>query len=138
MLFSRVLSVAALACLAAAAQDAKPNLSGNWRLKEPAKTASAMTLVIEHKGTSVHIVKSVTGADGKEQKLEFQCNTDGKECEAGKEKISLYFDGPTLVEMDAGEVVLKITMKLEDGQLKVELTHIYPDGAPESFVLAKI
>jgi hypothetical protein len=137
MLFSRLLSIIPLACLIAAAQDGKPNLSGNWHLKEPTKSATAMTLVIEHKGSSVHIIKTVTGADGKELKSEFQCTTDGKECEAAGTKVSLYFDGAALVQMDAGEAVNKITMKLEGGQLKMELTHIYPDGAPEAYLLAK-
>jgi hypothetical protein len=137
MLFSRLLYTVPLFCLVAAAQDAKPNLSGNWQLKEPTKTATAMKLVIEHKGNSVHIVKTVTGADGKELKFEFQCTTDGKECQAAGSKVSLYFDGQSLVEMDAGEAVSKVIMKLEGGVLKMELTHIFPDGAPETFVLAK-
>ena len=137
MSFSRLCCIVPLACLVAAAQDAKPNLSGNWQLKEPTKTATAMKMVIEHKGNSVHIIKTVTGADGKELKTEFQCTTDGKECEAAGSRISLYFDGQSLVEMDAGEAVRKVIMKLEGSELKIELTHIFPDGAPETFVLAK-
>jgi hypothetical protein len=138
MSFSRLLSFVPLACLIAAAQDSKPNLSGNWQLKQPAKTATAMTVVIEQKGSAIHLVKSVTGADGKEAKLEFKCTTDGKECEASGSKISLWFDGASLVEMDAGEAVSKIVMKLDGGTLKVEVTHIVPDGEPENFVLEKI
>ena len=137
MLFSRLLCTVPLFCLVAAAQDGKPNLSGNWQLKEPTKTATAMKLVIEHKGNSVHVVKTVTGADGKELKSEFQCATDGKECQAAGSKVSLYFDGQSLVEMVAGEAVSKVIMTLEGGVLKMELTHIFPDGAPETFVLAK-
>jgi hypothetical protein len=138
MLFSRLLSIVPLACVVAAAQDAKPNLSGNWQLKEPTKTASAMTMVIEQKGANVHITKAVTGADGKEQKLEFHCTTDGKECEVKGSKISLWFDGAALVEMDAAsEAISKVTMKLDGDQLKVELSHIFPDGPAETYVLAK-
>jgi hypothetical protein len=137
MLFSRLFCFVPLVCLLAAADDSKPNLSGNWQLKEPTKTATAMKMVIEHKGNSVHIIKTVTDAEGKELKSEFQCTTDGKECESAGSKISLYFDGPSLVEMDAGEAVSKVTMKLEGKELKLELTHIFPDGAPETFVLAK-
>jgi hypothetical protein len=121
----------------AVAQDAKPNLSGSWRLKAPAKTATAVTMVIEQKGTTVHMVKTITDADGKESKLEFQCGTDGKECEAGGSKISLWFDGQALVEMDAGDAVNKITMKLEGDQLRVEVSHIFPDAAAETYLLAK-
>jgi hypothetical protein len=135
MSLSRLFLFIPLICLAA--DDSKPNLSGNWHLKEPAKTATAMTMVIEQKGASVHISKSTTGADGKEQKLEFQCSTDGKECEVPGTKVSLWFDGAALVEMDAGEAISKITMKLDGGQLKVELSHIFPDGEPETFILAK-
>jgi hypothetical protein len=137
MLFSRLLSIIPLTCLITAAQDGKPNLNGNWHLKEPTKTASAMTLLIEQKGSSFHIVKTVTSSDGKELKSDFLCSTDGKECEVGGAKVSLYFDGASLVQMDAGEAVNKITMKLEGAQLKMELTHIYPDGAPEAYLLAK-
>jgi hypothetical protein len=137
MLFSRLLLIVPLACLLTAADESKPNLSGNWQLKEPTKTATAMRMVIDHKGNSVHIIKTVTNADGKEVKTEFQCTTDGKECESAGTKISLYFDGQSVVEMDAGEAVNKVTMKLEGSDLKMELTHIFPDGAPETFVLAK-
>jgi hypothetical protein len=127
-----------LACLVAAADDAKPNLSGNWHLKEATKTASAMTMVIEQKGTSIHIVKSMTGSDGKEVKTEFQCNTDGKECEAGGVKISLWFDGPSLCEMDSGgEAVSKVVMKLDGDCLKVDVSHIFPDAPQETYLLAK-
>jgi hypothetical protein len=138
MSFSRVLTVFALVCLAVSAQDGKPNLSGNWQLKDPTKTTTAMTMLIEQKGNSVHIVKAMTGADGKEQKLEFQCATDGKECEAGSSKISLWFDGAALVVMDAGEAVSKVTIKMDGKQLKVEVSHIFPDGEPETYLLAKI
>lgn len=138
MLFSRVFCIVPLACLVAMAQDAKPNLSGSWQLKEPTKTATAMKMVIEQKGNAVHMLKTVTGADGKEVKTEFQCGTDGKECEAAGSKVSLWFDGAALVEMDAGEIISKITMKLEGGQLKVDVSHIFPDGAPETYMLAKI
>jgi len=137
MSLSRLFLLIPLCFLLSAADDAKPNLSGNWHLKEPTKTASAMTMVIEQKGASVHITKTLTSADGKEQKLEFQCATDGKECEAKGAKISLWFDGSALVEMDAGEAISKVTMKMDGDLLKVELSHIFPDGAPETFVLAK-
>jgi hypothetical protein len=138
MLFSRILIVAFLGGAIVAAQDAKPNLSGNWHLKEPAKTATAMTLVIEQKGSAIHVAKTVTSADGKEHKLEYSCTTDGKECQAAGAKISLYFDGASLVEMDAGDVVSKVVMKLDGDALKIEVTHIYPDGEAENYVLAKI
>lgn len=137
-MFSRLLLVLMLGCFVASAQDSKPNLSGNWHLKEPAKTATAMTLVIEQKGTAIHVVKTVTGANGKESKLEYQCATDGKECEAAGCKVSLWFDGASLVEMDAGEAVSKVIMKLDGDALKMEVTHIVPDGEAETFVLAKI
>jgi hypothetical protein len=138
MSFSRVWTLVLLGCLAAAAQDSKPNFSGSWQLKEPSKTATAMTMVIDQNGNSIHVVKKVTGADGKESKLEFNCKTDGKECEAAGAKISLWFDGQALVEMDAGDAVSKITMKLDGGALKVDVTHIFPDAEAETFVLAKI
>jgi hypothetical protein len=141
MSFSRLFGIVPLACLlavAAVAQDEKPDLSGNWQLKEPTKTAKSITMIIEQKGKSVHITKTVTGIDGKAVKTEFQCATDGKECEIPGTKISLWFDGQALVEMDAGsEVISKITMKLDGNQLKVDVSHIFPDGAPETYLLAK-
>jgi len=136
MLFSRLSSIVLLS-YAAWAQDAKPDLSGSWHLKGPCKTATAMTLVIEQKGPSIHVVKNMTGADGKQVKSEFKCTTDGKECDAAGSKISLWFDGKSLVQMDAGDAISKIVMKLDGGDLKVEVTHIIPDGDVENFVLAK-
>ncbi len=137
-MFSRILTIVLVSGFAAAAQDSKPNLSGNWQLKAPAKTASAMTLVIEQKDNAIHVVRTVTGADGKQIKQEFNCKTDGKECEAGASKISLWFDGAALMMMDAGDAVSKVSMKLDGDALKVDVTHIYPDGEPETFILAKM
>jgi hypothetical protein len=138
MSFSRSLIAFLLGVFIAAAQDSKPNLSGNWRLKAPCKTASAMTVVIEQQGKAIHVVKSITGSNGKESKSEFRCTTDGKDCEAAGIKVSLWFDGNALVEMDAGEAVSKSVMKLDGNSLTIEVTHIVPDGEAETFELVKI
>jgi hypothetical protein len=139
MLFSRILTMALLGGFVGAAQDSKPNLSGNWQLKAPAKTASAMTLVIEQKDNAIHVVRTVTDADGKVIKLDYQCTTDGKECEVPGSKICLWFDKQALVEMDAGgDAVNKVTMKLDGTTLKMEVEHISPDGDAETYVFEKI
>jgi hypothetical protein len=128
------------------AQQTKLDLSGNWQLN-PAhsqihdKNTSAITLTIEQKGGSIHLIKATKGLDGKEVKLDFRCTTDGKECAVEGTKISLWSEGTALVQLDVcGKVVDQSRMKLgADGRsLSIEITHIEPDGEAEKLVFDKI
>jgi hypothetical protein len=125
------------------AQTAKPNLTGTWRLnsaKSHAAGVSEASLNIDHNGAKIHIVQSQKATDGKETKLEFTCTTDGKECDASGTKVSLWFDGNSLVEMEVGsDVIRKLSLKLAEdkGSLTVDITHIVPQGDAEALVLDK-
>jgi len=125
-------------------QQAKPDLTGNWKVNESkssqgAGSQSLASIVIEQKGSSIHIVK-ITKHDGKEVKTELTCTTDGKDCDAGGGKASLWFDGQSLVEIDIEkETVTKSSMKLDDGgkALQIEIIHISPQADADTLVMQK-
>jgi hypothetical protein len=130
-------SLAAFA-LAAAAAD-RPDFNGTWSLDASRsqfgedKLKSA-TLEIRQTGDSIQIVEALTDPDGKERKLDIQCNTLGKECKTKDEQVSIWYNGPMLVLMETrrgNEVVLKRRLKRsDDGKtLSVEVMHIAPPGA---------
>jgi hypothetical protein len=130
----------------AAAQPTHPNLSGTWKLNAAksdlhASGISEFTLQIEQKDPSIHILKTVKSADGKETKMEFRCAIGGNACESGDSKISLWFDSGALVEMDAGaDVIGKSTFKLAPGgkSMTVDVTHIVPAAEADTLVLEKL
>src|SRR3982074_431678 len=87
MLHARISYACILGLLAAAAtaQQSKPNFSGKWQLNAEksqlaAGKASAVNLTIEQKGPTIHILKTIKSANGKEAVTEFTCTTDGKDC----------------------------------------------------------
>ena len=134
-----------LSVLPAMAQPAKPNLSGVWKL-DVAKSeihspgSAEETIEIDQKDSKIHVTMASKMSDGKESKLEFHCNMDGKDCDAGESKISLWFNGSTLVLMDVGaDVVTKSSMKLgPDGKtMSVDVTHIAPHADPDKLLFEK-
>jgi len=145
-------TVASCACLigflalTAAAQNSKPNFSGNWQLNSgkselhSGKTASEK-LTIEQKGSSIHVVRTAKASDGKETVTEFNCTTDGKDCDAKGTKVSLWYDGQDLVEMDIGsDVVTKTRMSLApDGKsMNCETSFISPQADGDKMYLEKL
>ena len=135
-----------LFAIAAIAQDSKPNFSGNWQLNSgkselhSGKTASE-TLKIEQKGASIHVVRTTKASDGKETVTEFNCTTDGKDCDAKGAKVSLWYDGKDLVEMDIGsEVVTRTRMSLApDGKsINCETSFISPQSDGDKIYLEKL
>lgn len=130
----------------AAAQDSKPNFSGNWQLNSgkselhSGKTSSE-TLKIEQKGSSIHVIRTAKASDGKETITEFNCTTDGKDCDAKGIKVSLWYDGKDLVEMEVGsEVVTKTRMSLApDGKsINSETSFISPQSDADKMYLEKL
>ncbi|HXJ40579.1 MAG TPA: hypothetical protein VNH18_14970 [Bryobacteraceae bacterium] len=129
---------------AANGQQSKPDLSGKWQLnsgksEQPGKT-TIVSLAIEHTGSSIHIVRTTRSADSKETITEFKCTTDGKDCDVKGTKVSLWWDGLSLVEMDIGnETVTKHKMTLSDDgkSLTCDLSWISPQSPAESAVFAK-
>ncbi len=126
------------------AADARPDLSGVWHLNTAKSemhqhAASAMTLTVEQKGNSLHIVKTVT-VDGKEKKSDFQCTTDGKECDIGGVKVSLWYSGGSLVEMDNGSDDISssnMTLSGDKNSIQIDIEHIVPSGDADKLVLDK-
>lgn len=103
--------------------------------------ASAVSLTIDQKGTSVHIVKTMRAGDGKESVLEFTCTTDGKDCESKGIKVSLWYDGASLVEMDVSDdLISKTSMTLGEKAktIGVTVTYISPKAEDDRIVLNKI
>jgi hypothetical protein len=125
--------------------QSKPNLTGKWQVN-PTKSEihstqpSAASLTIEQKGPSIHVVKTMKSGS-KENVVEFNCTTDGKECTAGPNKISLWYDGKSLVEMDvAGENASKSTMTMDDGGKSLSIVVVYysPQSEGDKLVLEKM
>jgi hypothetical protein len=125
-------------CLAWA-QDAKPDLTGTWRL-DTAKSEmystkpSVLTWLIQEKGGSIEMKQVEKDEGGHERQVAFTCGIGGKECAFkepdGQVKASFWYNGPMLVEMKTlhNDHVGRYRMKLgEDGKtLNVEFTSIAP------------
>jgi hypothetical protein len=128
------------------AQDGKPNFSGNWQLNSAKSElhsgkTSTVQLTIEQKGPKIHVLRSVKTSDGKESVTDFNCTTDGKDCDAKGEKVSLWYDGKDLVEMDIGsDVVTKTRMSLApDGKsISCDMSFISPQSDDDKLYLEKL
>lgn len=90
---------------------------------------------IEAKGDNLHI----TYIEGGQKLADFECNIVGRDCMAkvfGHDStISMYFNGPKLVEMETrgSEVLKRLFSVVGDGDsMQVELIPIVPDGKPET------
>lgn len=118
------LCAAAVALSASAVGADRPDLNGSWQLK-------GETLAIVQKEDSIQITDVTTDTDGKDTKVDLQCNTLGKECKSKGEQVSFWYNGPMLVMMEmrrGNEVVIKKRLKpSEDGKtLSMEVIHIVP------------
>lgn len=109
--------------------------AGTWQL--PDKSSE---LVVEQTGDTLH-VKEQRGA---EVLCEYTCNSNGKSCdfrEGGKKsKVSVYFNGPILVEIRTrGESITKRRFGLKDDgkTLEVETMPISPPGKTETVLYAR-
>ena len=130
------------ATLSLAQEGQKPNLSGSWQLsvadsKVDVSKIATGTWLIEQDGPSIHILRVETLQDSKESKREIRCTTDGKQCTEKGIKISFWYNGDALVELDvAGETTSEYSMSLAPGgkTLTVDVTHITPVGDREKLV----
>jgi hypothetical protein len=127
-------------------QQTKPNFSGKWQANAEKSQfhsgqASAVSLTIEQKDASIHVVKTMKTGNGKESITEFTCTTDGKDCDAKGVKVSLWYDGTSLVEMDiADNLVVKTSMTLDENAktISATVTYISPQAEPDKLVLEKM
>jgi hypothetical protein len=132
------------------AQD-RPALTGVWRL-DPARTTSqialkSQTLTIRQEDESIKIEETATEENGKERKVEFECNTNGKDCavklNGQAAKVSAYYNGDVLMVIEqrkSNDSTIRKRMKTsEDGNtLTIEIANLAKPGQkPESLVYAK-
>src|SRR5260370_17231577 len=119
------------------AQD-RPELNGVWRL-DPARSGfsdaklKAQTLSIHQEDESIKIADAATEENGKERKLEYECNTNGKECALKLNgqpfKVSAYYNGAVLVLIEqrkGNDSAMRKRLKTsEDGKtLTIEIANL--------------
>lgn len=127
-------------------QQSKPNFSGKWQANTEKSElhsgkASAVNLTIDQKGPSIHLVKTVRSTAGKDSVIDVNCTTDGKDCETKGIKVSLWYDGPCLVEMDVSDdLVTKTSMTLNESSktINADITYISPQAQADKLVLDKM
>ena len=125
-------------------QQEQPNFNGKWQLNSSRSALQSgkpvvASLIIEQKPSSIHIVSTMNDG-GKQGAGDITCTTDGKECEVGGHKLSFWYSGASLVEMEIGkDVVMKSTIKLDaDGKsLTIDVVHVTPTAETDKLVLEK-
>ena len=129
------LSVLLLASSAFADDDSsRAKLMGRWQQSD-GNGETKSTWDLEGLGTSIH----VTNSKGTQTVAEFECNTVGKECaveDAGRRsKVSLWFNGPKLVELETrGTEIVKRRFSITgNGEtMDLETIPIAPSGKVET------
>src|SRR3954451_13784688 len=137
--------------IVALAQD-RPALNGVWRL-DAARSAISETrlksqsLAIRQDDESIKVEDTATEENGKDRKIEFECNTNGKECavklNGQAAKISAYYNADVLVVIEqrkSNDATTRKRMKTsEDGNtLTIEIANLgKPGQKPDSLVYAK-
>jgi hypothetical protein len=132
------------------ADTSRPNLNGSWQLNAAKSqldnAGETMTLEIQSTAGKLKLIRIVHGKDGKDLKSQFDCKTDGTDCEldAGsyKAKVSVWYDGNALqilkTDGPKDDAITQWKVMCPDGSsLDVELTHIDPSGKPEKLVFDK-
>ena len=121
----------ALVAGSASAED-HPDFSGNWRLntaashiKDARLAAECSKLTITQKDTSI----TLADTDGHP----VECSISGKECETKVSKVSFWFNGTKLVEVEykghAGHARKRRLSLAADGKsLQMEVIPITPEG----------
>lgn len=148
----KYLLISALALSAGFAAD-RSELSGTWVLDAGhsqinGEKPKSETLIIDQKADSISVSESVVASAGTEKKTDIACNTLGKQCnlkeDGRKLQVSAWYNGPALVLMevrgnaDTGDASKTRFTTSEDGKtLKLEVTHITPPGASDSYTFLK-
>ena len=138
------LCLSGLLAASAFGQQAKPNFSGTWRLDAERSQvhsgkAAVLSVAIEQKETSIHITRKLKSADGTETTVEFTCTIDGKDCDGNAGKVSFFFDGPALIEMDVSDDQISRTiMTLDDKHtICASVSYIFPKAESDALVFDK-
>jgi len=112
-------------------QADRGKLAGVWDAQDGAAKRGVWSF--ELKGDNLHM----TYSEGGQIVTDFECNTKGRECDAkvggGKAKVSLWFNGPKLVEMETkGQEIVKRRFGIAGEQMEMEVIPISPDGKTET------
>lgn len=101
MLYIQTTAFAALLlCAPVQADDVsdRAKLIGSWQRQDDSATAASVW-VLEMKGAALHITESL----GDHKISEFECRPSGADCEGTvegkKASVSMYYDGPALVQL---------------------------------------
>ena len=147
MRFTGISGICIFGLLAATAigQQNKPNFSGKWQANTEkcqlhSGNTSIVSLTIEQKGPSIHVVKGLEIA-GKKSVVEFTCTTDGKDCDANGTKVSLWYSGASLVEMevsDAAVTSISLTLAGDAKSIDATVKYISPKTDDDTMVFDKL
>lgn len=136
-MLSKILAIGMLVLAGSVFADddsSRASLAGTWQQTEGSKDAISVW-VLKDLGSTMH----VTGSNGTQTVVEFECNTAGKDCE-GKEsghkaKVSLWFNGPRLVELETrgSQTVKRRFAVTGDGdKMDLETIPVVPPGKAET------
>jgi hypothetical protein len=116
-------------------ESSRAKLIGAWQQTEAGGKDTVSTWVLKDLGDSMH----VTGSNATQTVMDFECATVGKDCdvkESGRHaKISLWFNGPKLVELETrGTLTVKrrFTVTGDGDTMDLETIPIVPAGKTET------
>jgi hypothetical protein len=132
-------------CLcASAATGSKPDLSGDWQLQDDSNHKIKLVIAEDPAQETVRIVETSADSD---RKTEFDCSVKGKECQGTFEgepaKITVYYNGPTLVELASRGRADKVTktrrtLSPDGNSLTVEVVDIVPPGKKDKLTYTRV
>jgi hypothetical protein len=124
------------ALTATGSDDGANKLAGSWE----AKDNPAHTWTFDQTDKGMHVIETENG----KTIADFVCNTSGRECDIRREghdaKVSLWFNGPKLVEMttEGSHVVKRRYAPASDGTtLEMEVIPVVPEGRTEKLALLR-
>ncbi len=120
--------------------SARAQLIGAWQQQDDSGKGISLW-VVETKANSLHI----TNSQGDQKLSEIDCKPTGAECEgtaSGKKtKVSMYFNGPTLVQLETvGSDVIKrqFTVREQPDILEIDVMPIIGNAKSETLHLKRM
>jgi len=147
----KLLVICSIASCGLWAQD-RPDLNGLWKLDTAQSVfsevrAKTQTLSIRQEDESIRVEEATTEDNGKERKLDYECNTNGKECALKVNgqplTVSAYYNGSVLVLIErrkGNDATTRKRLKTsEDGKtMTIEIANLgRPGQKPDSLVYTK-
>jgi hypothetical protein len=133
------------------ADDTKPNFTGTWVLdaatSQILRGSESIELAIQDNSGKIQVVRTTHLPDGKQVTSTFECAADGSNCSyddgGHKAQVSLWYNGPALVVLktdgpsDDQVSQSKLVLSPDQSTLEMDVTHITPEGKPETMVFVK-